>query len=1008
MICGQYKAVTIDSGCMLLYHLAITSGVTLCCLSAIHPVMAQISADNKLPDGQTVVSPGAIPGLDFVITGGTQAGSNLFHSFTEFSVPTNGSAIFNNQNPGIQNIIGRVTGGVKSNINGLIQANNNLFLINPNGIVFGPNAVLDINGSFIASTASSLKLSNGDVFSATNPTSPLLTISVPLGLQFGSQAGDIKVEGYQDHASGDPLLDSPLLVQPFTTLALVGGEISINGQSLVAPGGRVELGSVGDNNFVSLTPSSQGFGLGYAGVQNFQKLQLDGSSIDVSGPGGGNVQIQGQIVTLNQTQVFANTAPNGTETGGGITIRGNQLSFNDSTVQAATFSSVTGGDVNLVAHKLTVQGPSAIISAETADIGQGGNLIIRADDVQLADLSILGTETKGLGAGGDVTIEAKKLSIQDGAQIAVNTSDRGSGGKLTVKVADSINLVGEGELFDTLYSSGLIAETRSSGKGGEVIVETLKLSIRDGGSILASTFADGAAGSIKILAAETELISSPTVSKLTGVFNQVEPGATGQGGNITLDTEKLLIQGGARVSTSTFSAGDGGSIFVKAPNLVRFWGETTDQNSSGLFAQVEPGATGQGGNVTIDTGQLILQGNQALISASTDGVGMGGNVTINTISLVVRDGAQIQAASQGQAPGGIVNVTAKDTIQLIGTSVSDQSPGGLFTSTLGKAPAGNLNVNTSNLLIQDGARISASTFGEGIGGNITINVSDGVNLIGTSPNGETRSGLFVQATGTGRAGNINLTAGHMLLARGGEILAETAADDGGEISLRVNNILQMRNNNLISATAGSASKQGNGGNININTTFLIANPLGDNDITANAFEGRGGNIQITAQSVFGLKFREQLTPSSDITASSTFGVNGVVEIETPNVDPSKGLSNLPTQVTDNSKLIAQSCKANQGQMASSFVVTGRGGLPSSPEAILSSDTMLQDLETTPIQSSQNITQAKNSPSPPPISHPIVEAQAIVVNSRGEVFLTAHAPTTTPYSTWSPSTNCYAH
>ena len=153
---------------------------------------------------------------------------------------------------------------------------------------------------------------------------------------------------------------------------------------LVAPGGRVELGSVGEDSFVSLTPSPQGFALGYTGVEKFQTIQFDGSGIDVSGAGGGNVQIQGQVVTLNQAQVFANTDANGTQSGGGITILAHQLTLNDSIVQAMTSGSMRGGDINLEAVKVTVQGASAIVSAETEDVGKGGNLTIRADDVNLA------------------------------------------------------------------------------------------------------------------------------------------------------------------------------------------------------------------------------------------------------------------------------------------------------------------------------------------------------------------------------------------------------------------------------------------------------------------------------------------------------------------------------------------------------------------------------------------------------------------------------------------------
>ncbi|MBD2196014.1 S-layer family protein [Calothrix parietina FACHB-288] len=985
-------------------HLLMAGGITLSCFCTIYPTIAQISPDNQLPDGQTVVSPGTQPGLDFVITGGTQAGSNLFHSFREFSVPEGGSAIFNNYNPGIENIISRVTGGSKSQINGLIQANKNLFLINPHGIVFGANASLDITGSFIASTASSLKLSNGDVFSAINPAPPLLTVSVPLGLQFAGKSGDITVES--------PDLATPeLSVQPGQTLALVGGDISVANKLLVAPGGRVELGSVGDDSFVSLTPSPQGFIVGYTGANKFQTIQLDGAEINVSGAGGGNIQIQGQVVTLNETLLLANTDANGTESGGGINIRANQLTLNDSMIQALTSASVRGGDVNLEAVKLTVQGPFAMVSAETEDIGLGGNLTIRADDVKLANLSILGTETRGLGAGGDVRIAAGKLSIEDGAKIVANTRDRGFGGSIIVKATESIDLRGTGEIFNTLYSSGLSAETTGFAQAGEVIVETPILNIRDGARISASTFAEGAAGSIKIYAPAIDILSSPTVAQASGVFNQVELGATGQGGNILLVTNKLSLQGGAQVSVSTFNTGDAGSLSVIAPQMVTILGDSTDITFSGLFAQVEPGAKGRGGNVFIDTGELLLQGNTARISSSTRDEGWGGNVTINARELTVRDGAQIQAGTQGYAPGGTLKVTATDTIRLLGTSPRDRSSSGLFTATFGDAPAGNLSVDTGNLFILDGARISASTLGAGTSGNVTINAYDTVNLINRSPNGQVNSGLFVQGIGDGKAGNIDLTARNLLLDRGGEILAETTADDGGEIALTVSNILQIQNHSLISATAGTASKQGNGGNIKINTTFLIADPLGNSDITANAFQGWGGNIHIQAENVFGLQFRQQQTALSDITASSTFGVSGVVEIKTLNADPTSALFNLPLKITDTSKLISQGCSASsfsqQQQIANRFVVTGRGGVSPNPEALLSSDSLLQDLVTNPIKSWRNIAERPSQTSDISSANSIVEAQALVVNSRGEVFLSAQSATATPYSTWSPSTNCYA-
>ena len=130
---------------------------------------------------------------NFSIEGGQRIGSNLFHSFSTFSVPTNGSATFQNR-PAVANILGRVTGPAASSIDGLLrtQSSANLFLINPNGILFGPNARLNIGGSFLASTADRVLFEGGDFFSASE-SAPLLTVrTAPIGLGFGPMAAPIR------------------------------------------------------------------------------------------------------------------------------------------------------------------------------------------------------------------------------------------------------------------------------------------------------------------------------------------------------------------------------------------------------------------------------------------------------------------------------------------------------------------------------------------------------------------------------------------------------------------------------------------------------------------------------------------------------------------------------------------------------------------------------------------------------------------------------------------------
>jgi filamentous hemagglutinin family protein len=311
-------------------RLWVASSIVLSCLATLTPARAQIVPDNTLPVNSSVT-----PGCTVCrIDGGTLRGTNLFHSFSEFSVPRGGEAFFNNGLQ-IQNILTRVTGNSISIIDGRLRANGtaNLFLLNPNGIIFGQNATLNLGGSFIASTASSLVFADGTVFSAKPDTStpPLLTIRVPLGLQFGTNPGKILVQGNGQgikftselFTSDLPDLidtDFGLRVPSNQTLAIVGGDISLEGATLKTAGGRIELGSVAGSGFVSLTPIDKGWALGYQGVSAFGDIQLSQqAAVDASGLGGGDIAIWGRHLSLTGgSQIEASTL--GTQPGGTLAV----------------------------------------------------------------------------------------------------------------------------------------------------------------------------------------------------------------------------------------------------------------------------------------------------------------------------------------------------------------------------------------------------------------------------------------------------------------------------------------------------------------------------------------------------------------------------------------------------------------------------------------------------------------------------------------------------------------
>jgi filamentous hemagglutinin family protein len=233
------------------------------CLSAFTVLYAHSGGAQVTPDGTLNTTINTV-GNNSTITNGTAAGGNLFHSFGQFSIPTGGSATFDLANtPNISTIFSRVTGSTVSNLDGVIRTVNSsnpvsLFLLNPNGILFGPNASLNIGGSFVGTTASSIKFANGAEFASTAtplPT-PLLTVSVPIGLQMGSSPGGIIVQG-PGHPLTVPLITvfpsavdetsvpSGLAVKPGHTLSLIGGDVLIAGGILKAPQGRLEIGAIG-------------------------------------------------------------------------------------------------------------------------------------------------------------------------------------------------------------------------------------------------------------------------------------------------------------------------------------------------------------------------------------------------------------------------------------------------------------------------------------------------------------------------------------------------------------------------------------------------------------------------------------------------------------------------------------------------------------------------------------------------------------------------------------------
>ena len=942
-------------------HFWLACTITLGSWVTLSPTAAQIIPDNTLPVNSIVTSGCTV----CVINGGTVRGTNLFHSFQSFSVPTGGVAFFNNGLQ-IQNIFTRVTGNSVSNIDGVISANGtaNLFLLNPNGISFGANATLNLGASFVASTASSLVFADGTVFSAKPDTSapPLLTISVPLGLQFGANPGRIVVQGNgQGTRLTTDLIDTDfgLRVQPNQTLALIGGDVSLEGATLKTAGGRIELGSVAQNSLVTLTPTQNGLALGYGGVQTFGDIRLSQlAAVDASGAGGGDVRVWGRRIMLTDgSNIEASTL--GSQPGGSLVVNASESVELTGTSTDGRFPSGlgglvypgatgSGGDLTINTPTLLVRDGAQVVASRnlTVNASKEVQLIGTSADGQIPSVLDASAEPGASGNGGNLTINTGTLLVRDGAQVRAATFGLGNAGKLTVNASGSVQLIGTA--VDGRYASGLgaSAESGASGNGGDLTINTGTLLVRDGAQVGVATNGQGSAGKLTVNASGgVQLIGTSADGQFPSVLAaSAQSGSSGNGGNLTINTGTLLVRDGAQVLATTFGKGNAGNLMVNASSVQLIGSSTDGQFLSKLSASTEPGSSGNGGDLTIDTDTLLL-----------------------------RDGAQIGTATFGPGNAGRLTVNASGGVQLIGRSADDQFPSDVAASAEpgSTGNGGDLIINTPTLLVRDGASVLVS--------------SD-----------------------TGQAGNLTIQANSVRLNRG-RLTAQTAKsspEGGANITLSGLDLLRMDNESLISANAGS---QATGGNITIDSSLIVATPPTGpkgSDITANATQGNGGAINITTQGLFGIQFRPRLTPKNDITVSSDFGVNGTFQLITPGVDPTRGLANLPAQVVDASNQIVQTCApGNAASQGNSFIVTGSGGLPPSPDEPLSPDAVWVDWGThSPAKAHQSSPAVSpKASSTPPAS--LVEAQGWKLNDRGEVELTAATPTTTPHISWHRPLTC---
>ena len=695
---------------------------------------AQITSDDTLGAERSVVTPDVIQGKPSDrINGGATRDANLFHSFREFNVGEGRGAYFSNPD-GVENIFSRVTGGSRSEIGGTlgVLGEANLFLINPNGILFGPNASLDVEGSFVGTTADGIGFGEQGFFSASNPNIPsgLLTVN-PAAFLFNQIVAQPIINRSVSPNPQNPEIPDGLRVPIQESLLLVGGEVRLEGGSLRAPGGRIELGGLSAPGTVGLNINGSDLSLSFPdGVALADVFLVEFADtipeIDVTSGDGGDIAIFARnINVLDGSDICAGIGADGACNG---------------LAPSSGYVGAQAGDITLDAQGIiTIADPISVINNDVnpGAVGNGGNVNIKARSIKIADGGQISASTFGQGDAGSVNIFARdtvflddgssstfifsnvgseavgnsgginittgSLFVKNGAQIQSEVEGEGNAGKIIIDAGDIVSFDGrDAKDFPSTASSGV--EVGATGNSGGIEITTDSLYMTNRAQLLSDTRGQGDAGNISIEAQnQVYLMDSDIISEVG------EEGGVGKGGNINIKTGTLLVQNGSSLLADTENVGDAGNITIEARDRVVVEGEgiSAFAKSTDIFP--------------------------SQITATVDytGVGEGGNINISTGSLLVADDAFIRNNTRGIGKAGNINITAADSI-----SVTD---GGLITSNVDReavGDGGNIKIAADALSLTNGGVIATSTFSTGKAGNIAITLSDRLTIDGAG------SGLF--------------------------------------------------------------------------------------------------------------------------------------------------------------------------------------------------------------------------------------------------------------------------
>jgi filamentous hemagglutinin family protein len=895
----------------------------------------------------TIVTP-ATAEIDIIQGGARPAdGINLFHSFEEFNVREDRGVYFEAPN-GIENIFGRVTGTDPSDLLGTVGVidpalnldDANLFLINPNGILFGPNAILNVQGSFVSTTADAIGFGDRGSFSATNPELPSELLTVNPSVFFFNQLTTAPIQS----TARDLLI-------PGRSGIFLGGDIVLNNSNIAALRNRLELGSVAGRGTVGINSNNGIFRLNFpTNTARGNVSLLNGSAIALLIDGELAVNAHDLNLTNNSNIISGITPTPGLEAvqAGDITIRATgDITFSNRSGIASGVLGATGrsGNIQVTGQNLFLINGS-IIGSLSAGRGDAGDVNVdivdtvslfgRASNNAASNItSVVGSDDEfvGIGNGGDVNVRARRVLLNDGASISSNNIlAQGNAGNLRIRATDILRLTN---------LSRLETETSGRGSAGNILIESTDQVILSSGSrISTATNGTGNAGRINIQANDRVLLNGAdslgnrsrifasvnpaanvfrtrragnititvengplTLNNGTYIDSNVEAGAVGIGGNIFIDVDSLSLLNGSQiqsilreentVSNTPGAQGRTGNIAITTRGAFAARGLDRNGFSSGVFTSVGTGTLGDAGNIRLQTGSIAF--NAARITSETFGRGSGGNIGITANSLTMLNGAQIGSSTYGRGDAGNINVDVRGGRVTFDGRRDQIFPSGIFSTVEQNAvgDGGTIEVTAGSLFITNRAQFSSSTSGRGNAGGIRIYASDRVHLLNSIIISEVSS-----EGGVGRGGDIiTVTDGSLELVNGSALLADTENQgNAGNITLDVADAIILTGqgpgaddtnivvpNQISSTVDSSGTAVGDGGEIDITANRLS---MTDEAFISSATFGRGdaGDLFITIDDI-------QLSRGSSITSSVRsrgIGDGGNIEVESRSITLTDG------------------------------------------------------------------------------------------------------------------------